>query len=83
MNVSRSRSRLSVTSTDEDRGPGKHVGGAIAAAPPTFLPLPSSLKGRIKVEKVCGEDKRDGWLAEMARNANLFWAKEKQFLGLL
>lgn len=63
MNVSHSHSVLSVCSTDSDVekrvGAGKHVR--------KLSLLPSALAGRIKVEKVCGEDKRRAWLTETGR----------------
>lgn len=49
-----------------EKRPGKHVG--------ELSLLPSSVTGRIKAEKVCGEDKREGWLADMEKNKTC-WKK--------
>lgn len=49
-----------------EKRPGKHVG--------ELSLLPSSVTGRIKAEKVCGEDKREGWLADMGKNKTC-WKK--------
>ena len=53
------------------QGPGKHV-RELSLPPLPFSLLPSSLTGRIKLEKVCGKDKREWWLTEKGMNANLF-----------